>query len=59
MKYVFECRRTFIALLSIACLTAIGIYKGIDVSVAIAGVAVGLAGANSYEKKGKTGHEPD
>lgn len=53
MKRVFECRRTFIALVAIVCLTFIGYHKGIDVGMAIASVAVGLAGANAYQGKPK------
>lgn len=54
MKTLFYCRRTFVAALSIAALTAIGILKGIDVSLAIATVSIGLAAANSYEGSTKT-----
>lgn len=49
MRKIFKCRRTSIALISIACLTAIGLLGHIDVSTAIATIAVGLAGANSME----------
>ena len=44
------CRRTSVAIISIACLTVLGWHRGMDVSMAIASVAIGLAGANSYEK---------
>lgn len=50
MLHLLRCRRTFIALVAIACLTALGFYKSTDTSMAIASVAIGLAGANSYEK---------
>lgn len=49
MKKVLTCRRSVIALISIACLTAIALIKGIDTSVSIAAVAVGIAGANAYQ----------
>lgn len=49
-RYIFTCRRTVVALTSIACLTWIAISKGIDTSSAIAAVAIGLAGANAFEK---------
>jgi hypothetical protein len=51
MLHLLKCRRTFVALVAIACLTTIALEKGIDVSMAVASVAVGLAGANAYEKK--------
>lgn len=50
MSYIFLCRRTVTALFAISCLTALGIYKGFDTSMSIASVAIGLAGANAYEK---------
>ncbi len=53
MRNILYCRRTFICTLAILCLTAIGLYKGIDVSMALASVAIGLAGANAYEMAGK------
>lgn len=53
MRNILICRRTFICTLAILCLTAIGLYKGIDVSMALASVAIGLAGANAYENAGK------
>ena len=30
-----------------------GLHKGIDTSAAIAGICVGIAGANAYQKRGK------
>lgn len=53
MRNIMVCRRTFICTLAILCLTAIGLYKGVDVSMALASVAIGLAGANAYEMAGK------
>lgn len=54
MKNILFCRRTFIAVLSIGCLTALGIYKEHDVSMALASVAVGLAASNAAEGAAKT-----
>lgn len=55
MNRLFTCRRTFVAVFAICCLTGLGLYLG-DTSVAssIAIVAVGIAGANSYEKRGNS-----
>lgn len=50
IRYILTCRRTVVALISIGCLTSIALLKGIDTSSAIAAVAMGLAGANAYEK---------
>ena len=58
MKKILDCRRTFIALTSIICLTGLGIYHGTDVSgiaLAISGVAGTLAGSNAWEKRAKEG----
>jgi hypothetical protein len=49
MSAVLKCRRSIIAIIAIACLTALGILKNFDVSSAIAMVAMGVAGANSAE----------
>lgn len=49
MKKILSCRRSVIALFGIACLTVLGYTKGIDVSLAIAGIVASVAGANSYE----------
>ncbi len=61
MKKLFNCRRTVVALFSIACLTYLGVDKGIDVSIAIAGIVAAVCGANSYENVGiqKHGGRPD
>ena len=47
------CRRTFIALVALGCLTLLGIQNKEDVAASIAAVAMGLAGANAFEKKEK------
>jgi hypothetical protein len=41
-----------IALVGIACLTWIGITKNCDVSTAIAGIVLAIAGSNATEKVG-------
>lgn len=55
--HFLKCRRTFVSVLAIVCLTAVGVTKGVDVSAAIAAVAMGLAGANAYEKRGRNEKE--
>ena len=50
-KKLLECRRSRIALFAIACLTGLGLYHGLDVSIAIAGVVASIAGSNAYENK--------
>lgn len=52
MKYIWKCRRTGIAFLAIVSLSVVMAVKGIDTSTAIASIAIGLAGANSFEKRG-------
>ena len=53
MKNILNCRRSSLALISIAILGGIMAYKGGDYSMAIASI-VGLIGAsNSYEKAAK------
>lgn len=58
MKWFWQCRRTFIAVLSIGCCTALGFLNHMDVTNAIAAIAVGLAAANAgqaaYTKKETT-----
>lgn len=50
MRNFMICRRTFLATLGILCLTGLGAYKGMDVSLSVAGIVAAVAGANSYEK---------
>ena len=54
MLKIFKCRRSSLAVICIATLGFLGYSKGIDVSMAIATIAIGVAGANAYEKKGNT-----
>jgi len=53
MKFLLTCRRTFLGTCAIACLTFLGYHKGIDVSVAIAGIVASVAASNAYQKKGE------
>ena len=49
MLKILQCRRTFIAFSGIICLTILGLSKGTDVSIAIAGICSAIAAANSYQ----------
>ena len=49
MKHKLGSRRFMIALTAILCLTAIGLVKGLDVSLAISSVAIAIAGAGAFE----------
>lgn len=49
MKWVYDCRRTFIATLSIGVCAALGFVNGTDVTGSIAAIAMGLAAANAGE----------
>lgn len=51
MKHLSSDRRTFIAFTCILILGVLGYTKGMDVAMAISTVAIGIAGANAYEKK--------
>lgn len=57
MKSVIWCRRTFICILSLGCITAVAIFNHTDPSWAIASMAVGLAGANAGESAFKAMQE--
>lgn len=50
---VLSSRRSWVACFAIFCMTILGIYNKIDTSTAIASVAIAVAAANGYEKKGK------
>lgn len=52
MRSLWTSRRTFIATLSVLCMTALGLYNHIDVSMALASIAIGVAAANAHEGKG-------
>lgn len=57
MKKILSCRRTITSLFAISCLTGLGIAKGMDVSMAIAGICAALSGANAFENKNKPTEE--
>lgn len=51
MKKLLTCRRSMIAILAIFCLTAVALVNGTDTSMAIASVAMGVAGANALQRR--------
>lgn len=51
MSKLFNCRRSMVALAAISSLTAIALLVKIDTSSAIAAVAMGVAGANAFQRK--------
>ena len=52
MKFLLSCRRTYLATLAILMLGGLGFYlKDASVSSALATIAIGVAGANAWEKK--------
>ena len=44
------CRRTFVAIFAISCLTALGFIGAVDVAGSIATVALAVAAANAAQK---------
>ena len=59
MKFLYKCRRTFLGISAIACLTFLGYTKGIDVSIALAGVVASVAASNSAQKIGERRYSKD
>lgn len=53
MDKLLEYRHSLISVFAIACLTYLGVSRGIDVSIAIAGVVAALSGTSSYEEAAK------
>ena len=49
MRYLFECRRTFLTLMGILCLMFLSFYLKMDMSGAIAMIVMGVAGANAAQ----------
>lgn len=49
MKKIINCRRSIVCLIGILSLSILGFFKGADVSSGIAGICMGLAGANAGE----------
>lgn len=54
MKALLNCRRSIIGIYALGILGILGYTKGMEVSMAISTIVIGIAGANAYEKKGKT-----
>jgi hypothetical protein len=52
-----SCRRTVIAVISIGCLTYLGIRGAAGVAESIAAVAIGLAASNAYQFRGSKREE--
>lgn len=47
---ILHCRRTFISLISIICLTILGLYlKSVDVATSIAAICIGLSASNAAQ----------
>ena len=59
MRYIYSCRRTFVGVLSIACLTGLGFFAGAEVAGSIATVVLAVAGSNAVEKVGKVRYNKD
>lgn len=57
MVRLVSSRRTMTALLAIICLTILGLVNKVDTSLSIAGVAMGMAGSNAFQKKGQQPNE--
>jgi hypothetical protein len=49
MKTIWYSRRSFISALAVICITVVGLVNNVDVSMALASVAIGVAGANAFE----------
>ncbi len=49
MKKLWNDRRFITSIFAISCLTILGYTKNLDVSIAISGVALGIAAANASE----------
>lgn len=49
MKKILNCRRSIIAIFSISALTFLGYTKSLDVSMAISGVVLAIAGSNAAQ----------
>ena len=53
MLRIFSCRRSSIALIGVSVLTFLGYTKGLDVSMAISGIVLAVAGSNAAQKIGE------
>ena len=57
MNKMLCCRRSFLALVAILCLTSLGFYHGQDISgiaVAISGIVGAVGASNAWEKRGQS-----
>lgn len=52
MKYVWTCRRTSVSIIGIIACVLVSYKTGTDTTMAIAGIAAALSGANAYQNKG-------
>ena len=58
MKKIWNCRRSMLAVIAMACLTAMGLYIGTDIAgiaLAISGIVGAVAGSNAWEKRAQNG----
>lgn len=51
MRTVWYSRRSWIATISVLGMVVLGIHNNIDVSMALASIAIGVAASNAYESK--------
>lgn len=59
MLFLLKCRRTFLGIFAISCLTYLGYSKGLDVGTAIAGIVGCIAASNSAQKIGEQKYTKD
>ena len=59
MNKLLSCRRTFLAFAGIICLTFLGYFKDLDVSMAITGIVTAVAASNASENTFKTKFSKD
>lgn len=60
MKRIWDCRRTFIAFMSILGLLSLAFYlEEPSIAISVAGIAVGLAGSNAWEGRSKNEFEEE
>jgi hypothetical protein len=52
MKYIWTCRRTSVSIVAIIACVLVSYKTGADTTIAIAGIAAALSGANAYQNKG-------
>ena len=50
MKFIFTCRRTFVSIFAISCLTFLGYIGDAEVAGSVATVALALAASNAAQK---------